>query len=56
MKRNALADLLVACAQQAAFHTLRTREQLGYTVFLVVWRQLTVSSNRHDCAVLHLLC
>lgn len=44
MRSNALGSLLVQLAKRAAFHQLRTVEQLGYMVFLTTWTNETVRS------------
>ena len=44
MHSNALVDALAQLARRAAFHRLRTVEQLGYIVFLSAWSNELVRS------------
>ena len=41
-RSNILVELLVHCAKRDVFHVLRTKEQLGYLVFLSAWTNLSV--------------
>ena len=41
-RSNVLVELLVHCAKREVFHVLRTKEQLGYLVFLSAWTNLAV--------------
>lgn len=57
LRRNALADLLTHLAKRDAFHTLRTKEQLGYIVSMYGSKdlaahsvQFVVQSNGHTAA------
>ncbi len=44
LRSNALVEALAQLARRAAFHQLRTIEQLGYIVFLSAWSNELVRS------------